>query len=309
MSATEAPPVVLLIDDAPDIHRLLRTRLASEQILLMPAMSGQEGIEAARKLKPALILLDLNMPGMDGFTVLRTLKSDPELHQIAVIAVSSSDATDDHVMGLDLGAVDYVCKPFHMAELRARLRSALRIHELMQLLSQKAQVDGLTGLWNRSYFDARLGQELNILTREDRPLTMALCDLDHFKSLNDTFGHAASDAALQGFARIVLRHLRKSDVACRYGGEEFAIILRDTDAAGALTVLDRIRADLAAAKWPRHPERSITASFGVADRGSVANLLAQSWIETADKALYEAKKGGRNQIQVAGPSAQLAKAA
>lgn len=305
-------PLVLLIDDAPDIHRLLSVRLASENLTLEWAASGAEGLARAREAIPALVLLDLNMPGMDGFSVLRALKNDACTVSVPVIVLSASDATDDKVLGLDLGALDYVCKPFNLAELRARVRSALRLHELMQLLSQRAQIDGLTGLWNRQHFDERLSQELNVVQREGRKLAIAMCDLDHFKSVNDTFGHAAGDAALAAFTRVLTKHLRKSDVACRYGGEEFGLVLRDTDAANASVVLERVRAELAQTEFPRHPERRITASFGVADGAPGGSLAPGAWVEAADAALYLAKKLGRNRIQISGrtaaPPVELAKA-
>lgn len=309
MHEPEAKPTVLLIDDAPDIHRLLAVRLKSEDVELIAVGAGEAGIARAREERPALILLDLNMPGMDGFAVLRALKDDASTMDIPVIVISASEATDDKVTGLDLGAIDYVCKPFNHAELRARVRSALRIHELMQLLAQKAQIDGLTGLWNRTYFDKRLTDELAARERTPRPLALAMCDLDSFKTLNDTHGHASGDAVLQGFARILQRNLRRGDVACRYGGEEFGLILRETDAEQARAVVERIRAELESTRWPRHPERVVTASFGVCDHTACGGDDPLLWIETADRALYMAKQTGRNRVCVASVGRDAAAAA
>ncbi len=299
---TEKPeaPVVLLIDDSAEIFRLLSVRLHSENLQLVHVASGPAGIEYASERSPAAILLDLNLPGFSGFDVLRALKDSPATVHIPVIIVSSSDQLEDKVAGLDLGAFDYVTKPFSMPELRARLRSAIRISELMSLLAERAQVDGLTGLWNRAHFDERLREELAASQRSGRPISLCLCDLDHFKLLNDRFGHAAGDAVLKGFSRLVCNALRQSDLACRYGGEEFAIILRDTDARTARIVISRIRVELEQHRWAAHPDRKVTASFGICDHVENNPADPTEWIETADQALYAAKSAGRNRIVVWG---------
>jgi len=298
----DAKPLVLLIDDSPLIHRLLEARLRSEEVELHAVTDAEEGLALAVERQPDLILLDLMMPGLDGFEALTLLKDNKQTVGIPVIVISGSDETDAKVAGLELGAIDYVCKPFNFPELRARVRSAMRISHLMRLLEQRAQIDGLTGLWNRQHFDDRLSDELAMRARTGRPFTLCLCDLDHFKTVNDAHGHAAGDAALQGFARLLSDRLRRQDVACRYGGEEFGLILRETTGERALSVLERIRADLAKKRWPRHPQRRITASFGVFDGGGEEGLEPEQWVERADEALYAAKQGGRNRIVLAGES-------
>lgn len=297
-------PILLLIDDSPEVHRLLEVRLRSEDLTIRAVGNGAEGIELAGSLLPDLILLDLHMPGMDGFQVLRRLKEDPTTVEIPVIVISGNSDTENKVRGLDLGAIDYVCKPFNLSELKARVRAAMRISHLMRLLAQRAQIDGLTGLWNRQYFDERLTDEIGMAERNGDPLSLALCDLDHFKSLNDTYGHAAGDATLQGFARILVANLRQHDVACRYGGEEFGLILRETSAEDAASLMNRIREVLAGTDWPRHPDRRVTASFGVC-RCSPAELAnpnrnqaVLAMIERADRALYAAKQSGRNRVVI-----------
>ncbi len=300
MDRNDEQPSVLLIDDSVEILRLLQVRLRSEDVNLITATTGMEGIRIAAERKPALILLDLDMPVMDGFETLRALKEDSRTVNIPVIVISGSDDTVDKVAGFEFGAIDYVCKPFNLPELRARMRSALRIQQLMSMLEHRAQIDGLTGLWNRAYFDRRLEEEIASHMRTGRPFTLVLCDLDNFKSLNDTHGHPAGDAVLQGFAKQLTATLRKQDIACRYGGEEFALILRETHAEQAHALIERIRETLESTRWPRHPERAITASFGVCDEPNGDSSVPACWLETADKALYEAKKRGRNRIVVAG---------
>lgn len=300
MDLNDQQPTVLLIDDSVEILRLLQVRLRSEDVNLITATNGMDGMRIAAERKPSLILLDLEMPVMDGFEVLRALKDDSRTVNIPVIVISGSDDTVDKVSGFEFGAIDYVCKPFNLPELRARMRSALRIQQLMSMLEHRAQIDGLTGLWNRAYFDKRLEEEISSHMRTGRPFTLVLCDLDNFKGLNDTHGHPAGDAVLQGFANQLAASLRKQDIACRYGGEEFALLLRETHAEQASALMERIRHGLESTRWPRHPERRVTASFGICDEPAGDPSLPTSWLESADKALYEAKRLGRNRIIVAG---------
>lgn len=292
----EAQPKVLVIDDSTDVHRLLKARLRTEELDLVSAFTGEEGLFTAEKEKPAIVLLDLDMPGMDGFEVLRALKESGETMHIPVIVLSGLDSPQDKVTAFDLGAVDYVTKPFDLTELRVRVRSALRLHQLVQMLAQRAHIDGLTGLWNRAHFDKRWADEAAGCIRHRRPLSLALLDLDHFKSVNDTHGHPAGDNVLQVFSKILQRECRQADIACRFGGEEFALIMPDTAPDDAELVCDRIRQRLEEVSWPRHPERTITVSTGVVGSEGTAVLAPEQWIELADKALYAAKNSGRNKV-------------
>jgi diguanylate cyclase (GGDEF)-like protein len=290
----QTQPSVLVIDDSPDVHRLLRARLRHEEIDLIGADNGRSGLERARTARPAMILLDLDMPDMDGFEVLRHLKNDQATLDIPVIVLSGLQSAQDKVMAFDLGAVDYITKPFNLTELRVRVRSALKMYRLVQMLAQCAQIDGLTGLWNRAYFDKRWSDEVAAAQRHERALSLAMIDADHFKSVNDTFGHPAGDAVLQGIAKTLQRECRQEDVACRYGGEEFALIMPDTGPGDALRVCERIRMCLAEIVWPRHPERPVTVSVGLAGGSPKGDVDAAKWLEAADRNLYTAKKAGRN---------------
>ena len=289
-------PRILAIDDSELMHRLLRSRLQLEQVEIHCALSGEEGLRMAEELRPEVVLLDIDLDGIDGFEVLQRLKENPRTRDIAVIFISASCETMDRVRCLDLGAIDFIPKPFEMAELKARVRSAIRIQQLLRMLSQRAQLDGLTALWNRSYFDQRLAAEFAEARRHARPLALVLCDIDHFKSVNDRFGHPFGDEVLALFASI-LSGGRASDIPCRYGGEEFGVILPATATAEAVEVAERFRRAFEEHAWRRHPELVLTASFGVADiaslepGGTPADLLAR-----ADAALYAAKRGGRNRV-------------
>ena len=303
-------PIVLVVDDSPDVHRLLKARLRHEELELRGVTSGAEGVALAKSIKPAICILDLDMPDMDGFQVLRTIKNDAATMDIPVIVLSAMVSAQDKVTAFDLGAVDYITKPFNLTELRVRVRSALRLHRLVQMLAQRAQIDGLSGLWNRAYFDRRWAEEVSKASRHKRPLSLAMLDIDHFKSVNDTYGHPAGDAVLQGVARLIQRECRSEDVACRYGGEEFTVIMPDTSPVDAMNLCERIRVALATNVWPRHPERTITVSIGIAGYASAGDVSPGAWLEHADRALYAAKQAGRNTIVVAGSGGRpaLAKA-
>lgn len=300
MPDTDSKPLVLLVDDSMDVHRLVKARLRSEPYDIASALSADEGLVSAAQNKPTLILLDLDMPGCDGFETLRRLKADSKLCNIAVIIVSGIENSADKVTAFDLGAVDYVCKPIDFSELRARIRSALRTQQLLNLLATRAELDGLTGLGNRQQFNRRWEQEIASFQRYGTPLSMILCDIDHFKKVNDSFGHPAGDEVLQGFSKVIAQSVRTSDIACRYGGEEFVVIMPHTAPADALIVAERIRESLASVAFPRHPEHRVTVSIGIAGlSGLLAGMTKERWVEHADKALYAAKHSGRNRVVTA----------
>jgi two-component system cell cycle response regulator len=289
-------PTVLVIDDSADVQRLLRARLRHEEMELVSAASGAEGLAMLERSAPAIILLDLDMPGMDGFEVLRALKNSDTTMHIPVIVLSALCNAEDKITAFDLGAMDYITKPFDITELRVRVRSSLRFARLLLMLAQRAQIDGLTGLWNRAHFERRWTEEVAGATRHTRALSVALLDIDLFKSVNDTFGHPAGDAVIQGLGTLLVRELRQSDIPCRYGGEEFALVMPDTGPADATVLCERIRATLAAVRWPRHPDRVVTASIGLVGAAAGRVAGAARWLEIADQNLYRAKRAGRNRV-------------
>jgi two-component system, cell cycle response regulator len=251
------------------------------------------------------VLLDLDMTDADGFEVLRRLKNHPATLDIPVIVLSGLNGAQDKVAAFDLGAVDYITKPFNLTELRVRVRSALRLHRLVQMLAQRAHIDGLTGLWNRAHFDGRWADEVAQSTRHRQPLSLAMVDVDHFKSVNDIFGHPAGDAVLQGLARVFQRECRREDIACRYGGEEFALIMPQTGPDDAARLCERIRSAVRELIWPRHPDRTITMSVGIAGVRDCGQMTAERWLEIADRTLYRAKQAGRDTLLVTGLDAEL----
>lgn len=294
---------ILVIDDSPEIHTLVRIRLGKESVVIYSAYDGVAGLVAARDVRPALILLDVEMPDQDGFAVCSELKSDPVTRDIPIIFLTGATSTEDKIRGLERGATDYVTKPFEPAELRARVRAALRTTHLIDLLSKRAMIDGLTGLWNRSYLEAHLSIELSAARRSGQPLSCIMADVDQFKSINDRYGHGFGDDVLRSIAEVITSGSREKDIACRYGGEEFTILLPNTTIDQAAHLAEQMRARIASAPLcHRDAPVPVTCSFGVANlRGHVPPSL----IDLADQALFQAKRSGRNRVAIS-PEMQLA---
>jgi two-component system, cell cycle response regulator len=287
-------PNLLVIDDSPDLHALIRVRLAKEPVTVLSATDPESGIATARTCDPDLILLDVDMPGRDGFSVCAELKSHPETRDVPIIFLSGAATTTDKIRGLDLGAVDYIAKPFDAAELRARVRATLRTRELMSLLSKKAMIDGLTGLWNRRYLDAQTVVEHSTSRRTGEPLSCIMADVDHFKLINDQYGHGFGDEVLRRIGQILTEHARPQDVCCRYGGEEFAILMPGTSLEIAAVVAERLREAVESLVFYYCDKPvKVTCSFGVAQ---LRDKVPPTILELADEALYQAKSGGRNRV-------------
>ena len=287
---------VLIIDDDPAALEIAQIRLAKEPMDVLCAEGGVVGLEMARREKPDLILLDVDMPDMSGFEVCRSLKADIELCMTPVLFLSGSIDADDKIQGLDMGAIDYIAKPFDGFELRARVRAALRTKHLQDLLIEHAHIDPLTGLPNRRALMERLQSEWARIERHGGQLSFIMADIDHFKWVNDNHGHEVGDRVLQEIARIFSEQCRKTELPCRCGGEEFAIIVPDEKACGAAVLADRCRRKIAEAGINVNDQMvAATASFGVADSSSADSL--EALMNLADKALYHAKREGRNRVE------------
>jgi len=288
---------LLLVDDDVESLAVARARLADDGIEIFYATGGSAGLEAAKSQHPDLILLDLDMPDMSGFDVCRILKADPELCMIPVLFLSGSATSDDKVRGLDLGAVDYITKPFDTCELRARVRSTIRTKELQDLLIEHAHIDPLTGLPNRRALMDRLQMEWARLQRHRGELSLIMADIDDFKRVNDTYGHSVGDKVLQEVARTIAGQCREIDLPARYGGDEFAVVVPNQGISGAVHLAQRCRWEIERVNVPAKgtPLRP-TASFGVADAVGVPG--AELLLDHADQALYQAKAAGRNRVAV-----------
>ena len=290
---------VLIIDDSKTIHAVVKSKLSDEPIEFHSALNGKVGLELAAALQPDLILLDLELPDLNGFEVCRLLKADPATMIIPIIFLTGASSTEQKIKGLQLGAADYVTKPFDVAELLARVGASLRTKFLLDLLSKKAMIDGLTGLWNRSYLDQRLNAELSLSARTGQTFSCIMADVDHFKAINDTYGHAFGDLALRTTSQVLAEHSRAEDIVCRYGGEEFAILLPGVGAVGAGAFAERMRDKVSQLVLPHGSGVvRLTCSFGIAEILK-DNVAGASPIQLADQALYQAKRTGRNRVVAA----------
>ena len=286
---------ILIIDDSAAALDVAKTRLTKECLDILCVEGGVAGLEVARCENPDLILLDVDMPDMSGLDVCRALKADPELYMIPVLFLSGSATPEDKVKGLDLGAVDYITKPFDTFELRARVRTALRTKHLQDLLIEHAHIDPLTGLPNRRALMERLQCQWARIERHGGQLSFIMADIDHFKRVNDVYGHQIGDKMLQEVAGVIAQQCRQVDLPARYGGEEFAIVVPDETASEATRLADRCREEIANVHVAVNGETvAVTASFGVADANNLPS--PEALMKQADEALYRAKQAGRNLV-------------
>jgi diguanylate cyclase (GGDEF)-like protein len=299
-----ALPRVLVADDEP-ANILLIAHALKDECEIVQVSSGTDVLERVVVGDIDLILLDVVMPGLDGFEICKVLKSSPFTSGIPVIFVTALDQRRDETRGLDVGAVDYITKPIHPAVVKARVHAHLELKKARDLLEQLASVDPLTGVANRRRFDAALEEEWRRVRRAGRWLSLAIADVDHFKQYNDRHGHLAGDERLRIIATALARSARRAgDLVARYGGEEFCALLMDADQAQALAVAEDIRAGLASQpvvlQGQQHP---VTVSIGVArlHKGNLTEAL-----HDADQALYRAKAAGRNRVAPEDGSASVA---
>jgi diguanylate cyclase (GGDEF)-like protein len=306
-----SPGRILVVDDHQDNVELLRARLESWGYAVETAADGVEALKAVETSPPDLILLDVMMPNVDGNEVARRVKQNPSLPFIPIIMQTALDSTESKVEGLEAGADDYITKPIEFAELKARLRSMLRIKRLQEELEERerqlleanerlrhmSRTDGLTGLDNRRYLEQQLDMMYAHSERLGEPLSVVICDLDRFKSVNDTYGHAAGDAVLKQFAMILKREAREIDRVARYGGEEFVILLPGTVLDAAVTFAERVRKGIEGHTFTFDGGTlQRTASFGVAAWPHPKIGNCDGILRAADDALYVAKETGRNRV-------------
>jgi diguanylate cyclase (GGDEF)-like protein len=302
---------ILIVDDHDDNIELLRARLEARGYSIDSAMDGEQALQCVEKSPPDLILLDVMMPRIDGFEVVRRLKANRNLPFIPIILQTALDSTEHKVEGLDAGADDYITKPINFAELEARVKSMLRIKRLQDALEERerelsemnarllkmAQTDSLTGLDNRRYLEERLEEAFGHSRRLREPLAVVLCDLDRFKSVNDTYGHQAGDAVLRQLARILKQEAREVDRVGRYGGEEFMLLLPGTVLDAAVTFAERVRKAVEAHTFSFDGATlQRTMSCGVAAWPHPRIEDCDALVKAADDALYVAKETGRNRV-------------
>jgi len=292
-------PRILVVDDQPTNIQTLYQILKPEYDVSM-ATDGAQAIGLCQRRQPDLVLLDVVMPGLDGFEVCKRLKSDPATRDVPVIFVTARDGVEDETLGLAVGAVDFITKPVNPPVVLARVRTHIELKRQTDTLRAMAFNDGLTGVANRRWFDERLQVEWLRCRRNRMPLSLILIDLDHFKNYNDRYGHQAGDDCLRLVAASMKERLgRPADLLARYGGEEFVCLLPETPIDGARAKAEDLASgvlSLNIANADSPTAQVVTISCGVASVLPNADGSAADLLQRADEMLYAAKHAGRNRI-------------
>ena len=299
------PFTIAVVDDDGAIRRLVRLFLTRAGYNAFECTTGEEARRMLMSSPWDLAILDRRLPDMDGVQLCQELKSNPEFRTRYIIMLTGESEQEDKVEGLELGADDYITKPFQYPELLARIRAGKRIVDLQKELVEKNKrlellsiTDGLTKLHNHRYFQDELSKAFDESQRYDRPLSLVMIDIDFFKKVNDTYGHAVGDDVLKAVARLYQESVRSTDLVARYGGEEFAVMMPETELMDAITFAEKIRSLIESTpiETQAGPLRA-TVSLGVASVPLTRVRTPKDLIIAADKALYRAKKAGRNQVQ------------
>jgi diguanylate cyclase (GGDEF)-like protein len=301
MMAASKRQKILIVDDVPENIRVLMEAL-KDDYAIVPAVSGATALKISGETPhPDLILLDIRMPEMDGFEVIKRLKENDNTRYIPVIFVTAISEVTNEAMGFQLGAVDYITKPFHPHIVKARVKTHLELKRRGDVLEMLSSIDSLTGVPNRRRFDEFLQSEWRRVVRNKTSISLIMIDIDFFKQYNDKYGHAAGDECLKRVAQSLSDSIHRShDLLARVGGEEFSVVLPETDFTGAAALAEKMRKDVEEINILHEDSavaRHLTISLGVATAVPSTDSASGSLMEDADKALYEAKKSGRNQVR------------
>jgi diguanylate cyclase (GGDEF)-like protein len=273
---------------------------------------GKAAIKMAATRPFDIVLLDLVLPDMHGNQICRWLKQHKDTRTVPIIMLTAMDSLTDKVTGLDAGADDYLLKPYNNIELEARIAACLRVKAMQDELAEKnrqleelvnqvnvlAITDPLTGLYNRRHFEGVMSREFKKISRYGFHLSCFLLDLDFFKKVNDDYSHSVGDTVLIGTSKILLKSVRDVDIVARWGGEEFIVLLPQAGRDDALMVSERVLKNISNHKYKEMPDRQVTASIGVACAPDPAITSSEKLVDTADLAMYRAKKCGRNRVEI-----------
>jgi len=294
-----SPLTVLVIEDHPDQRDLLAIVLKREGYQVITAANGLEALEKLETQHVQIALSDIMMPKMDGFELIKRIRANPALKSIYLILITARIQEGDRVRGLDLGADDYITKPFSFSELLARVRVGTRVVQYQQHLEYQSQIDSLTGLFNRRAFEKKIHEEFERSKRYHNPLSVLIFDLDNFKSINDTYGHHGGDAALVKISETLRDMTRQSDFSARYGGEEFVMILPETDQDNALQVASKIHDAVRSSSFgTTNRPFALTVSIGVSSSSARVYSTWREMLDDADRALYFAKNTGKDRVEI-----------
>ncbi len=285
-------PYILIVDDVPANIQTLADVL-KDKYRIKVATDGYRCLELARQEpQPDLILLDIEMPGISGFEVCKQLKKDALTQHIPVIFVTANDQEEDEEKGLQFGAVDYITKPIRSVIVAARVDTHITLKIQRDMLTRMATHDQLTGLYNRHFLMESASKKIAYAQRHHSNISLVILDIDHFKKINDDYGHPFGDRVLREIGALLKKFSRKEDVVTRFGGEEFVILCDACQLQNARNKADQFREKIAQLKPDGH---KITASFGLTEITSEQDSLEQM-IKRADQALYQAKQQGRNRV-------------
>jgi len=300
---------ILIVDDTPANVDILKVILSREGYNVSMAPNGEVALNVIPRSMPDLILMDVMMPGLNGFEVCEKLKVDEATKEIPVIFVTAKSETEDIVKAFDVGGVDYITKPYQYREILSRIKTHLQnqtllknnlllVEQLLKVnveLDKASRTDSLTGLSNRRDANEKIGQEMVRSARNEKSFSLVLGDIDHFKKINDTYGHEAGDFVLTKVSRLMVDAVRRQDLVSRWGGEEFLIVLPETELAGGAILAENIRQKIESEKFVYNEQTmNVKMSFGVCSSGS--ELSMDELIKKADDNLYRAKEAGRNKV-------------
>lgn len=303
---------ILLVEDNKAQARVIMEYLQESGYEVSWVMDGKSAIKTAAKNEHDVVILDLILPDMSGTQICRWLRQNEETRGLPIIMLTAKDSLADKVTGLEAGADDYLLKPYKESELNARIYTCLRtkalrdelslknrqLEELLQEVKKLAITDHLTELYNRRYFETVLTREFKKLLRYGFSLSCILIDIDHFKKVNDEYGHRVGDSVLKEVAEILLQSVRDVDTVARWGGEEFIVLLPQSSSSDAQHVATRILKAVGEYEFSNVPDVQITVSIGLANAKDQSMNSAEKIIIAADRAMYRAKSKGRNRIEV-----------
>jgi len=290
-------PTILIVEDDPNIRRMLSVILKSHDYAVMESENGEDALRVFYKQKPDLIISDISMPKMNGKELCRIIRRDYSEDLIPFIFLTAHSELSDKREGFELGADDYIVKPFDSGDLIVRVSAKLERSNLVKRLTSN---DDLTGVYNKRVFSEKLTEMVRFSNRYDRSFSVTVLDLDHFKAINDEHGHQVGDLVLKQFANFLILNIREVDKVFRIGGDEFAITIFEHPKAEALKLLERLKKLLEEKKFFDQTSKTfiqVTVSAGIANFPEDATT-GEQLVRLADKALYEAKAGGRNRICV-----------
>ena len=287
---------ILIVDDTIANLDILVELLDKYDVI--DTTNGEDALEVVKNEKVDLILLDIMMPNMDGYEVCNILKANPQTKDIPIIFITAKSDEESIEKAYDFGGSDYVTKPFQSKELLSRVKKELKIQTMMEELKVLASTDSMTKLYNRRYFTKVSQDIVNLAKRENQDLSLIMLDIDRFKNINDSYGHKIGDDVIISLGEILKTYQRKSDIICRYGGEEFVLLLPNTSLEGAIVVAENIRKEVQnhKVKLLENQEISFTVSLGVAAISFIKEDSIEFALKEADDALYKAKENGRNQV-------------